>query len=660
MAPPKWSTPEQGEWLGPWCDKYHAKQAEKIKKLVKLFAELCENWFISYPEPRPAGLPPLGPLTQDEVTIMKKAESDQKEALEIKNRFKNSLGTTKTGRQAKAEAADVFKAVLRSVVECEKPTHWRLSAGMRRILWEWRAYGAFHGKTVHDMWDANRHGCGSTWKHLDDRQCRALKRGKARKARAWECVTYCGNVAHLWHLLQESWRLSARKRLDDRRHRALKRRKAHKARAGTCHLVWESRRAYGTFCGKAAHHIQSHLDIMRLESLQHSLQEAEAYSKLYYQTRIKAMVDEALRAEAELLQVENKTLTNGKRVAIMMKQHTASLYSVETDKIKAEVQKYIENQKMEKGNEAKMWSQDDYARNLEKLAAIANKFLKGLAEATGFSFSLLAGGLSPESDLAVLNGSLGTLTSLDKFRSVDISADSASDYSELVRMGEADKSAPETSRVSSSLTQPDSVGQTFSGNTTGDNWNLDEDFWTTLAAQVADFNRSGCGPVLPESTSQFSSPTLQHVAPEVPLPLLHVLQSITPITSLHTALAPPLLPLLPGSQPSDAAAAPAWLSASKSDAPNSSCISAGEFDAPPPPVSQPASLMPPPPPISQPASLMPPPPPVSQPVSLMPPPPPISTPPVSPPSPPCTEPFAGGGGHLLADDGEPSDQCRTG
>ncbi|KAG1889703.1 uncharacterized protein F5891DRAFT_1198474 [Suillus fuscotomentosus] len=371
--------------------------------------------------------------------------------------------------------------------------------------------------------------------------------------------------------------------------------------------------------------------IAECEKPTRSLQEAEAYSKLYYQTHIKATVDEVLKAEAELLQVKNKTLTNGKCVAIA-KQHTASLYSVETDEIKAEVQKYIENQKMEKGDEAKMWSQDDYARNLEKLATIANKFLKGLVEATGFSFSLPAGGPSPECngsidvyrhfgndfskmypefergimapfrdylyrvypDLAVLNGSLGTST-----------------------MGEADKSAPETSRVSLSLMQPDSVGQTFSGNTTGDNWNLDEDFWTTLAAQVADFNRSGGSPVLPESTSQFSSPTLQHVAPEVSLPLLHVPQSITPITSLYTALAPPLPPLLPGSQP--------------------------------------VCLMPLPPPVSQPVSLMPPPPPVSQLVSLIPPPPPISTPPVSPLSPPCMEPFAGGGGHSLAHDGEPSD-----
>ncbi|KAG2152985.1 uncharacterized protein EDB93DRAFT_1102753 [Suillus bovinus] len=133
-----------------------------------------------------------------------------------------------------------------------------------------------------------------------------------------------------------------------------------------------------------------------------SLQEAEAYSKLYYHMCIKATADEVLKAEAELLQAENKTLTNGKYIAIV-KQHTASLYSGETDEVKVEVQRYIENQKTrtQKDDEAGTWSEGNYARNIEKLAAITNKFLKGLAEATGFTFSLLAGGPSPESSSAI-------------------------------------------------------------------------------------------------------------------------------------------------------------------------------------------------------------------------------------------------------------------
>lgn len=64
--------------------------------------------------------------------------------------------------------------------------------------------------------------------------------------------------------------------------------------------------------------------IAECEKPMHSLQEAEVYLKLYYQTRVKATVDEALKVEAELLQVKNKTLTNGRCVAIA-RQHTASL-----------------------------------------------------------------------------------------------------------------------------------------------------------------------------------------------------------------------------------------------------------------------------------------------------------------------------------------------
>ncbi|KAG1858007.1 hypothetical protein DFJ58DRAFT_840482 [Suillus subalutaceus] len=248
MAPWKWTSPEQEEWLSPWYEKYRAKQSDKAKNWANFFTDLLGEWLELFPEPRPATLPLIGPLTRDEIIIMDQAEADRKKKLE--NCFKNSLGATKTGRQAKAKAANVFHAVLKSVTEGEKPTR--------------------------------------------------------------------------------------------------------------------------------------------------SLQEVEAYSKLYYQRCVKSIVDNKLKAAAELLQAENKALTNGMHVAIVKKE-TANLYEVETNEVKAEVQRYIEDAKMRKDNEKdRMWSEDDYAKNLEKLAAMVNKFLKGLADATGFSFSLLAGGPSPE------------------------------------------------------------------------------------------------------------------------------------------------------------------------------------------------------------------------------------------------------------------------
>lgn len=93
-----------------------------------------------------------------------------------------------------------------------------------------------------------------------------------------------------------------------------------------------------------------------------SLQEVEAYSKLYYQRRVKSIVDNKLKAEAEVLQAENKALTNGMRVAIV-KRETANLYEVETNEVKAEVRKYIEEAKMRRDNEKDgVWSEDDYAK----------------------------------------------------------------------------------------------------------------------------------------------------------------------------------------------------------------------------------------------------------------------------------------------------------
>ncbi|KAG2069412.1 hypothetical protein BDR04DRAFT_1156617 [Suillus decipiens] len=459
MAPQKWTSPEQDEWLAPWYDKYCAKQTEKNKNWLNFFADLNETWFIAYPEQRPASLPPVGPLTQDEMLVMDKACDERKEKL--KNCFKNSLGMTKAGRQAKADATDVFKAILRSVAESEKPMH--------------------------------------------------------------------------------------------------------------------------------------------------SLQEAEAYSKLYYHTCIKAMADEVLKAEAELLQAENKTLTNGKRITIV-KQHTASLYSGETDEVKAEVQRYIENQKTwtQKDDEAGTWSEDNYARNIEKLTAIANKFLKGLAEATGFTFSLLVGGPSPESNGSInvyrhfgndfskaypefetadvvdsrarlrspaslnegptslnelegptlLNEAPTLLTELEgpallnEFESPTLSneieigrgledvsqqrSDISSDgnRSALHRMKDADKSGQTFSDMSASTSLDshlpfDSAQQSsldFSENLTGD-WNLNDTFWTDLAAKVAAFEVSGgdnpafmvpASPEVPVQAAQFPHHDSQPVSPMEP------------------------------------------------------------------------------------------------------------------------------------------------
>ncbi|KAG1889043.1 uncharacterized protein F5891DRAFT_987529 [Suillus fuscotomentosus] len=121
------------------------------------------------------------------------------------------------------------------------------------------------------------------------------------------------------------------------------------------------------------------------------LQEHEAYSKLYYADRVQKSIQETLKVAQA-----TQSLTNGQRVALLKKE-TATLYAGESEEIKAKVREYIHAQKEERGKEkAEPWSDEDQQRNLTKLATIANQFLKGLADATGLSFSLLVGGPSAE------------------------------------------------------------------------------------------------------------------------------------------------------------------------------------------------------------------------------------------------------------------------
>ncbi|KAG2061165.1 hypothetical protein BDR06DRAFT_966934 [Suillus hirtellus] len=123
------------------------------------------------------------------------------------------------------------------------------------------------------------------------------------------------------------------------------------------------------------------------------LQEQEAYSKLFYTTRVQPTVKVSLEKAAQ----EHRSLTNGERVALVKKE-TAMLYAQESPDIKDQVKQYLEDQKRQRTQDKEIGRRQmpDYSRNLDKLAAVANSFLKGLAEATGMSFSLLAGGLSAE------------------------------------------------------------------------------------------------------------------------------------------------------------------------------------------------------------------------------------------------------------------------
>ncbi|KAG2094381.1 uncharacterized protein F5147DRAFT_778986 [Suillus discolor] len=100
MAPPKWTSDEQEEWLKPYYEAFLVKQSEKCGNYRNFFADLYENWFEASPEPRPTGVTALGPMTLEELNEMKLAEDAQK--VKLHNQFKNNFGATKAGRKAKA------------------------------------------------------------------------------------------------------------------------------------------------------------------------------------------------------------------------------------------------------------------------------------------------------------------------------------------------------------------------------------------------------------------------------------------------------------------------------------------------------------------------------------------------------------------------------
>ncbi|KAG2147918.1 uncharacterized protein EDB93DRAFT_1103987 [Suillus bovinus] len=187
-----------------------------------------------------------------------------------------------------------------------------------------------------------------------------------------------------------------------------------------------------------------------------------------------------------------------------------------------------------------MWSEDNYARNLEKLAAMVNKFLKGLADATGFSFSLLAGGPSPElsglidvyrqvnhADLwnpaltfgskfsyylycvyhaaVVLKRRIGDVEGLND--DDDNGSNSSSSGVELGNRNDDTFGHVTSSPITTSVTPPDGdsvnieavSNVNLSENSTDINnlSNLDDSFWEDLTAQLYTFEVSGGNPNLP-------------------------------------------------------------------------------------------------------------------------------------------------------------------
>ncbi|KAG6370449.1 hypothetical protein JVT61DRAFT_12069 [Boletus reticuloceps] len=119
MAPRKWTTNEQEEFLQPWYKKYKELGYMKRREYTKFYTDLFEAWFKRFPESAVLfGEDASRPLSEKQKEKLNAATEECKEKL--KNRFKNCLGSTKAGCQSKASANVVFKTVLASMAEGEK------------------------------------------------------------------------------------------------------------------------------------------------------------------------------------------------------------------------------------------------------------------------------------------------------------------------------------------------------------------------------------------------------------------------------------------------------------------------------------------------------------------------------------------------------------
>ncbi|KAG1806362.1 uncharacterized protein HD556DRAFT_1436335 [Suillus plorans] len=183
-------------------------------------------------------------------------------------------------------------------------------------------------------------------------------------------------------------------------------------------LIHRFHNTYGNYTAKRKLKAQTTSTVEKMLASQLSLkgmctlQPAEAYSKLYYKTRIKPVEDakmKVLKQEAGLSPMTSdeeddetgadrgdvKQVSLKKLRLTLVKKHTRALFANETPEIKAEVVDFV---KQWSENCKKSSSEDDdisFSENIEKLPNVLADIFAGLAKQTGWAFSVLMGGPSP-------------------------------------------------------------------------------------------------------------------------------------------------------------------------------------------------------------------------------------------------------------------------
>jgi hypothetical protein len=123
---------------------------------------------------------------------------------------------------------------------------------------------------------------------------------------------------------------------------------------------------------------------------QRQLQDAEVYSKLFYETRIKKIVDE---------EIGDATLTRSERLAKIV-EVTKREWAKESDEVKNEVKaKKEEMQAERKQSDPDSAPSAKQCRSaIDNLSHVAAAFLKHIKQTTGWTAFLVVGGPRPDSE----------------------------------------------------------------------------------------------------------------------------------------------------------------------------------------------------------------------------------------------------------------------
>ncbi|KAG2048384.1 hypothetical protein BDR06DRAFT_1013055 [Suillus hirtellus] len=177
-------------------------------------------------------------------------------------------------------------------------------------------------------------------------------------------------------------------------------------------LMHRFRNTFGNYTAKRKMKAQTTSSIEKMLACQSSLkgtrtlQPAEAYSKLYYKTRIKPVVDaemKVLTREAGLSPITSDEegdiggdVKQSKKLRLsLVKKHTRALFTNETPEVKAEVADFVKKWTEDRKRSSSEDENISFTENIEKLPGVLADIFAGLAKQTGWTFSVLMGGPSP-------------------------------------------------------------------------------------------------------------------------------------------------------------------------------------------------------------------------------------------------------------------------